>query len=182
VQSARPKLPRNEILANDGAAWRAIIQVMIEPWQLADSVAHIQRLLNSFKRWTGRELIPARGTPEDDACAVYFAAKVILSHGTQADPILNYGNAAALKLWEMDWPAFTSTPSRLTAERHEREIRARLMAQVTRDGFIDNYAGIRISNSGRRFEIRNATVWNIVDERGVRCGQAATFTQWKFID
>jgi hypothetical protein len=38
---------------------------------------------------------------------------VVLSHGTEEDPILNYGNGAALALWEMDFGQLTSIPSRL---------------------------------------------------------------------
>lgn len=38
--------------------------------------------------------------------------RVVLSHGTQEDPVLNYANALGLKLWEMDWERLTSTPSR----------------------------------------------------------------------
>jgi hypothetical protein len=110
---------------------------MKEIWQSDELIAHVQRLLNSFKRWTGRELLATRGSAVEDARDAWFLPAIIVSHEMQADPVLNYGNAAALALWEMDWTAFTSTPSRLTAEPHEREVRARLMAQVTRDGFID---------------------------------------------
>ena len=54
------------------------------------------------------------------------------------------------------------TPSRLTAEAPNREERARLLAAVTTRGFIDDYSGIRISNTGRRFRIAQATVWNLL--------------------
>ena len=56
-----------------------------------------------------------------------------------------------------------------------------MLAQVTEHGFIDNYAGIRISKSGRRFRISNAIVWNLVTDKGERCGQAATFDRWESI-
>jgi hypothetical protein len=69
----------------------------------------------------------------------------------------------------------------LTAEAPEREERARLMAEVTARGYIDNYAGIRIARTGRRFRIQAATVWNILDESGQPAGQAATFSQWNWL-
>ena len=47
--------------------------------------------------------------------------------------------------------------------------------RVNAQGFIDDYAGIRISAKGRRFRIGNAIVWNLIDADGVRRGQAATF-------
>jgi len=106
---------------------------------------------------------------------------VLVSHGTEADPVLNYGNAAALALWEMSWEGLTRTPSRLTAEAPERDERARLLAEVTTHGFIDDYSGIRIAKSGRRFRIARATVWNLITERGDPCGQAATFNEWQFL-
>jgi hypothetical protein len=52
---------------------------------------------------------------------------------------------------------------------------------VTRQGFIDDYSGVRISKSGRRFRIARATVWNLIATDGCRCGQAAMFSRWEFI-
>jgi hypothetical protein len=99
----------------------------------------------------------------------------------RSDPILNYGNAAALALWEMPWEEFTGTPSRLTAEAPNRAERARLLSAVAADGFIDDYSGVRISKTSRRFRIAQATVWNLVTDSGEPCGQAATFSQWEFL-
>ena len=53
----------------------------------------------------------------------------------EADPVLNYGNRAALALWEMSWEELTRTPSRLTAEAPNREERAKLLEAVTQRGF-----------------------------------------------
>ena len=112
---------------------------------------------------------------------IFHAPFVVVSHGTEADPVLNYGNAAALALWEMSWEELTSTPSRLTAEAPNREERARLLAAVTARGFIDDYSGVRISKTGRRFRIARATVWNLISENGRPCGQAAMFNRWEFL-
>jgi hypothetical protein len=106
---------------------------------------------------------------------------VLVSHGTEPDPILNYGNRAALSLWEMTWEELTHTPSRLTAEAPNRAERARLLQAVTERGFIDDYSGIRISKSGRRFRIARATVWNLITQTGTPCGQAAMFDHWEFL-
>jgi hypothetical protein len=70
-------------------------------------------------------------------------------------------------------------PSRLTAEAPDRGERARLLAEVSARGYIDDYAGVRVSRSGRRFMIARATVWSLVDEAGRRRGQAATFGTWQ---
>jgi MEKHLA domain len=81
----------------------------------------------------------------------------------------------------MSWEELTRTPSRLTAEAPNREERARLLDTVTRHGFIADYSGIRISKNGRRFHIRQATVWNLISPTGHPCGQAAMFSHWEFI-
>jgi len=150
-------------------------------WKTDFVIAHTQLLARSFRKWTGRDLLPGLFNREGLAKHIFHAPFAVVSHGTEADPILDYGNQAALNLWERSWGEFTRTPSRLTAEMPNREARARLLEIVSRDGFIDNYSGIRISKGGRRFEISNATVWNLISETGEPRGQAATFSEWKFL-
>ena len=144
--------------------------------------SHVQLLLDSFARLLGRELISRQGSAEAQAERLFQAPFVVVSHGTEADPILNYGNAAALALWEMDLATLTRTPSRLTAEPVHRDERARLLERTRRDGYVDDYAGIRISSTGRRFRIEQAIVWNLVDAAGIHRGQAATFDRWTPLD
>ena len=142
----------------------------------------IQRLLDSYRRWLGTDLIDRSGTALDQARRVFEAPFVVVSHGTQADPILNSANAIALELWELSLDQFLQTPSRLTAEPLHRDERARMLAATSRQGYIDDYQGIRISSTGRRFHLPRATVWNILGEHGHLAGQAATFSQWVFLD
>ena len=150
-------------------------------WQTDSIIAHTQVLARSFRKWTGRDLLPGLFNPAGLARYVFEAPFVVVSHGTEADPVLNYGDAAALALWEMSWEELTRTPSRLTAEAPNREERARLLEAVTRCGFIDDYSGVRISKSGRRFRISRATVWNLLTEKNEPCGQAAMFGEWEFL-
>lgn len=142
------------------------------------TASHVQLLLDSFARLLGRELVDRSGSVAEQAERLRHAPFVVVSHGTEADPILNYGNAAALALWEMDLATLSRTPSRLTAEPVHRDERARLLERTRRDGYVDDYAGIRISSTGRRFRIEQAVVWNLVDAAGVHRGQAATFDRW----
>lgn len=139
---------------------------------------HVQLLLDSFVRLLGRELIPRDGSPVEQAERLFRAPFVVVSHGTEADPILNYGNAAALALWETSSEELRRTPSRLTAEPVHRDERARLLERTRRDGYVDDYAGIRISKTGKRFRIEQAIVWNLADSVGIHHGQAATFDRW----
>jgi hypothetical protein len=150
-------------------------------WQADSVIAHTRVLARSFRKFTGRDLLPGLFNPAGLAKYVFEAPFVVVSHGTEADPVLNYGNAATLALWEMSWAELTRTPSRLTAEAPNREERARLLEAVTKRGFIDDYSGVRISKSGRRFRINRATVWNLLAADGKSCGQAATFGKWEFI-
>ncbi|MGH1418801.1 MAG: MEKHLA domain-containing protein [Hyphomicrobiaceae bacterium] len=144
-------------------------------------VRHAQNLLSSFRRFVGRPLIAENLTPREAAIDLYKAPFVVVSHDTQSDPILNYGNETALKVWETDWQHFTKLPSRMTAEPMHRAARQRIFEIVERDGFIDGYCGVRISSTGRRFEINDTVVWRVVDENDALIGEAATFADVKYL-
>lgn len=154
----------------------------MEPWLQPPAVQQARRICASFQQWTGRSLLPE--VPEDDlrlAQQLFHWSQPVLSHGCETDPLLNYGNQAALTLWELPWAELVQLPSRLTAEPIAQEERARLLADAARQGYANNYSGIRISRSGRRFRIENAWIWTVLDERGTPIGQAATFDQWQFL-
>jgi MEKHLA domain len=159
---------------------------MPDPWaqpaRRAELIRWTERLLDSYRHWTGRELVPRVHEPETDARTVFEAPFVVVSHGTQPDPILNYGNRAALRLWETDWATLITLPSRLTAEPVNRAERERMLAQAATRGYIDDYRGVRISTTGRRFLVEKALVWNVIDRDGAVHGQAATFAAWTFLD
>ena len=139
----------------------------------------VRLIVESHLRLTGRPLLQAEAANDDDlAEALWTAPRAVVAHGTQADPIFCYGNRMALELFEMDFAAFTALPSRFSAEPMARGERASLLDRVSRFGFIDDYAGIRISRTGKRFRIGKATVWNLIDADGVYRGQAATFSEW----
>jgi len=142
--------------------------------------AAVQRLrwvVNSYHQLTGRRLIDA-GAP-DVWLACWSAPRVIVAHGVEDDPIFFYGNELALVCFELDFTSFTRLPSRYSAEPLLREERESLLGRVHEHGFIDDYAGVRISASGQRFRITQAVVWNVFDESGERRGQAATFERWQ---
>jgi hypothetical protein len=145
-------------------------------------VTHCDRLVESFRRWTGRELLAVSPATTDVAQRLFDAPFVLLSHGTETDPILNYGNRMALVLWETTWERFTRMPSRFTAEPQARDERARALADVTSRGYVDDYGGIRMTVNGRRFLIERAVVWSVVDRAGRDWGQAARFDRWTYLD
>jgi hypothetical protein len=139
---------------------------------------HAELLISSYCRLTGNDLVGKELTGIEKYRALYEAPYGVVSHNTEADPVFNYGNRTALDLFQMHWLAFTNLPSRKSAEPENRAERERLLARVAADGFIDDYSGVRISSTGVRFRIHNATVWNVIDAKGVYCGQAAVFFAW----
>ena len=153
---------------------------------LTASIAAYNRLMaNSFQRFYGQSILAGVDTDSlpDMALAeaMSMAPQAIVSHGTEADPIFRYGNAQALKLWEMDWDSFTQLPSRLSAEAAGdiQSDRDALLKTALTKGWVDNYSGVRISSTGKRFDIRNTLLWNVVDDTGVRHGQAAFIRDWR---
>ncbi len=97
----------------------------------------------------------------------------VVSHGTEADPIFNYTYRRALELFEMDRDSFIRLPSCLSAESVNQEKRGKALHEVSQQGYVQHYSGIRIASSGRRFWIRDTTIWNLVTPDGEFHGQAA---------
>ncbi len=135
-------------------------------------------MLDSYRHWLGEDLIDRGGDSLAQSERLFQAAFVVVAHDTQPDPIFNYANRRALELWEIGLPRLLTTPSRLTAEPVHRQERERLLERTARQGFVDDYQGVRIAASGRRFRIERAIVWNVLDVTGLKIGQAATFSAW----
>jgi len=133
----------------------------------------IALIAESYAKLLGREL----AAPGPDPVATLWEARLaVVAHGTESDPLFFFGNRAALLAFEATPDRFIGMPSRLSAETPLQAERQALLDRVSQKGFIDDYSGIRISLSGRRFRIADATVWNLLDENGERHGQAAAFS------
>ncbi|MEM8830882.1 MAG: MEKHLA domain-containing protein [Cyanobacteria bacterium P01_G01_bin.19] len=150
-------------------------------WQQPEVIAWTQILVNSYQKLLGKELIAPQITPQELSKALYNAPFVVVSHGTQTDPIFNYGNQVALKLWSISWDKLIKTPSRLSAEPINRATRKAMLEQANSRGYIDNYQGVRISTTGKRFLIERAIIWNLTNDLGEEFGQAATFDCWTWL-
>lgn len=146
-----------------------------------DIAAHVELLRINYLRWTGRHLVDPQASREEASRLLDQASFAVVSHDTQFDPVFNYANRSALALFEMTWEEFTRLPSRLSAEPMNREERACLLERVTRDGYVGDYTGVRISKYGKRFLIHDATVWNLFDDEGKALGQAALIGSWKIL-
>ncbi|MDK9726348.1 MAG: MEKHLA domain-containing protein [Sterolibacteriaceae bacterium MAG5] len=139
---------------------------------------HAALLIDSHRRLTGRELAVVGVTSEEKARHLYQAPFVVLSHDGGTDPVFTYANLTAQRLFALPWERIVGMPSRYSAEAPARKERQRLLAQVARFGYIDDYQGVRIASTGERFLIRRATVWNLLDADGKPVGQAASFAEW----
>lgn len=143
---------------------------------------HANLLIGSYEQVTGKSFSFNDLSKQEQAKALYEAPFCVLSHGTQEDPVFTYGNKTAQRLFEMNWSKLTSLPSRLSAEPQIQSERDRLLEQVTKKGFIDDYKGIRISATGKRFRFEDAVVWNILDNKEQIVGQAAVLFEWSALD
>lgn len=142
------------------------------------TVAAFSRLMaSSFLHWTGNTLSDDVDVAED----LYNAPFALVAHGTQPDPIFCYANLTAQKLWDIGWKDFTSMPSRLSAEPVAAPERERMLRQAAELGFVDSYQGVRISSTGKRFNIIDTILWNVVDEQGTLHGQAAVIRKWEWL-
>jgi hypothetical protein len=133
-------------------------------------------LQGSYERLVGSPLVP----PENGASWLYHQAPfAVLAHNTDPDPRFIYANWTAQLCFEYSWDEITRLRSRFSAEVPNQAERQYVLDTVARDGFVSDYRGLRIARSGRRFWIEQGTVWQLVDEDGVRRGQAALFRSWR---
>ncbi|MFT7641385.1 MAG: hypothetical protein ACI9G1_003133 [Pirellulaceae bacterium] len=153
----------------------------LQPWLEEGWIRRSLELMNSFENLLKRPLLQVAGDDSEKARQLFHAPFVVVAHGTEDDPILNYANQIALKLWEVDLPTILQMPSRTTAEPVHRDERAEMLKRTLRDGYIDDYQGIRIAASGRRFHIAEAIVWSVIDAEWDNAGQAATFAHWEML-
>jgi hypothetical protein len=137
---------------------------------------HLEIVLDNLNRWTGYDLMKEYGFSRSSLAAQIFNADFyLLSHNSDPDPILNYGNNRVLELWEVSWSELTGMYSRETAKSIDRADRAAIMEQVKLQNYISGYNGIRVSKTGKEFKILDVTIWNLFTDRDEPYGQAAWF-------
>lgn len=146
------------------------------------SAEFLLALVHSYAHFSQRTLVE----PTDDAVQLRASldrlSAVIVAHNREADPFFVYANDLACQLWEMPREKLVGMPSRLTAESMHQDERARLLEKTQQQGFVDDYQGIRITATGRRFRIEQALLWNILDGQDNLIGQAATFDRWTWLE
>lgn len=149
---------------------------------LHSSPVFFQLLADSYARLLGQSLVPADLAAADATEWLYERAPfAVLAHNTAPDPVFIYGNKAAQRRFEYTWDEITRLPSRLSAEAPNREERQRFLERVQRFGYESGYQGVRITKSGRRFMIEEATLWQLLDTDGKLHGQAVVIPRTRDI-
>lgn len=142
---------------------------------------YICLIIKSLEKFKGTDLTDPSLSIKEQAKQIYEAPYVLLAHNATDDPIFQYANKKGLQLFEMNWDEFTQLHSKYSAEPQNRKERERLLNEVLLKGYADNYSGVRISKTGRRFYIKAATVWNILDDGNQKIGQAAMFRNYSYL-
>ena len=141
--------------------------------ELYEDPAFFMLLTQTYCRLAGQSLVPEGMNPVVAARWLYEDAPFgVLAHTADADPVFMYGNKAAQKRFEYTWQELTRLPSRLSAEAPHREERQEFLDRVKRDGFACGYRGVRVTKSGKRFLIEDATLWQLCSENDTFYGQA----------
>ncbi|GLC38930.1 hypothetical protein PLESTB_000462500 [Pleodorina starrii] len=119
---------------------------------------------------------------------LYRAPFALLAHNRfqegVTDPIYTYGNRAALEVFELSWEELLQTPSRKSAadDPSAQQDRNGLLDRAAETGVVEGFEVWRVSKSGRRFKIKDGTLFNIMDRQGTKLGQAAVFQRYELED
>ncbi|MGH8559991.1 MAG: MEKHLA domain-containing protein [Methylococcales bacterium] len=132
----------------------------------------IDILRTSLRHWSGQDLVESEMGSREAAEYLYNAPFALLSHDTGADPMFNYANRIAQKLFGMNWSEIIGMHSRCSTEPENQEGWDRLLQAVSNRGYVDHYQGVRISRNGRRFLVSNTIVRNPIGPDGKFYGQA----------
>ena len=151
-------------------------------WRERSVIKHCQLVANSYRYWTGKEIVENISNEEDLSFQMYHAPFVILSHGKEDDPVFNYGNLKSQELWEVSWENLVGMPSRYSAEPMEEARRWELIKLGRERGVSYIEKALRISTLGNRFYILNVLLFNLINEDEEFCGQAAIFKDWEILD
>lgn len=147
-----------------------------------DMISHVSLLDRSLKRLTGRGLYERMKVQPSSPKGIYNTVClnerfVLISHGTEANPIYNFGNVAALQAFMRSWHDLMIPSAESVVLRSQDEtLRNELMQKVTDHGFVEGASGIRVRGDGKFIKLVDAVVWNCYDDdNSTYIGQAAFF-------
>ncbi|MDQ0740284.1 MEKHLA domain-containing protein [Pseudomonas sp. W4I3] len=139
-------------------------------------ISVIQWLDESYRQWAGEGLpCPMAHKGSREEWIHTHAPYSLVSHNDDADPHFIYANECALACFKYSREEFYAMPSRFSASSLDRVERQALLEVVTTKGIASGYTGFRVDRNGGSFTIHDGIVWEVLDENGVRKGQAALF-------
>ena len=147
------------------------------PWLSPQLLGLTALLLDSHQRLFQRPLVCSNGI-RLAAQELFVLDQVVLCHDGSEDPRFLYANRAALQLFSRNWEQMVGMPSRLSASANQRLSRREQLELAKRQDKLENYSGVRVNSQGRRFQIRGARIWSLIDQERHYSGQAACFSQW----
>ena len=147
------------------------------PWLSPQLLGLTALLLESHQRLFQRPLVRSTGI-RLAAQELFVLDQVVLCHDGSEDPHFLYANRAALQLFSRNWEQMVGLPSRLSASASQRLSRRAQLELARRQDKLENYSGVRVNSQGRRFQIRGARIWSLIDQERHYRGQAACFSQW----
>ena len=147
------------------------------PWLSPQLLGLTALLLESHQRLFQRPLVRSSGI-RLAAQELFVLDQVVLCHDGSEDPRFLYANRAALQLFSRNWEQMVGMPSRLSASANQRLSRREQLELAKRQDKLENYSGVRVNSQGRRFQIRRARIWSLIDQERHYSGQAACFSQW----
>ncbi|CAB9507466.1 MEKHLA domain-containing protein [Seminavis robusta] len=106
----------------------------------------------------------------------------ILSHGIQEDPIYNYGNAAALELFDNTIEDLCQTPSRYSTVESLMDDREQLIQSINTFGHGTIRDATRRTTKEKLFVIATIWIWHVFDDNGTRIGLAALYDRAQVTD
>jgi hypothetical protein len=144
---------------------------------------HIRLLDQSLEKSRGNGMfqwIQTKLLPEDEPVTTIQQLNAnarfgVLSHGTQPDPIFNYGNMASLELFEQNIEDLCQTPSRYSTVPELMDDRSDLIQDIEIKGYGCIKNAIRVSAKGNLFLISQILVWTVFDDDDNRIGLAAIY-------
>ncbi len=136
-------------------------------------VSFCQDMVKCYQKFSQSKLIELSDRPIVEA--LYQANFILVAHHVQDDPVFCFANLKAQALWEMDWQEFTSTASRLSAPENARAERQTLLDAASEKNIVMDYSGVRVSKTGKLFQIEDVILWNIFNADEQLIGQAARF-------
>jgi hypothetical protein len=180
----RPPAKRPRALRPSPAAGEGEQEEVEAPW--ADEVSNLLLGLVgiSHKKYLARPLLEPEPSEEQRAAAIWEAPFVLMVHDDSEACLLEYGNRAAMALFEMEYLDFFGTSSfalvHPDAEVQQEWIWSLRDAEERFEKYVVVPRLRLMAASGRALVARDALVFRVDSLEDEPIGQAVVFSKWQF--